>query len=179
MTFSNKGRGILTTVLIIGIVSLMGCGTTAQNTVGSYSTTPSMGTISESKELTKADMKVDKLSIGQILASVQQDYGKPTKTSIIHGNGAPQWEYTDRGFTVGGDPVFSIVVSSKYLGCTSRGIQIGSKEQDVRQAYPNIRWVQDNTQLFDESKDKKYSIDFFISKGIVSKIIVTDENPED
>jgi hypothetical protein len=122
-------------------------------------------------------MKIGKLFIGESLANVRQDFGKPAITTIVHGNGAPQLEYTGRGFTVGGDPVFIIDVSSRDLGGTIRGIQIGSKEQDVRQAYPNARWVQNNTQLFAESGDKKYSITFFISQDSVKRMILTDEVP--
>ena len=144
---------------------------------------PKAVTINESKELTENDMKIGKLFIGESLAKVQQYFGKPTVITIVHGNGAPQWEYIDQKFTVGGDHVFSINASGVNLGSTPRGIHIGSKEQDVRKAYPNAEWGRYNfpnmLEGFDKSKDGKYDIAFFISKNsdTLSRIILTNEIP--
>ncbi|WP_176786173.1 hypothetical protein [Desulfosporosinus hippei] len=178
MTFLNKKRAILATVLIIGIISLSGCGFTfGQDTKTSHSDTPVMNKISEPKELTKTDLSVGKLFIGQTSESVRKEFGEPTIMSILHGNGAPQWEYSSQGLTVGGDPVFLIIVTNKSTGTTPRGIQIGSSEEDVQQAYPNAKRVQYNTQLFVESEDKQYTMAFFFSEGTVTDIILTNEMP--
>ena len=172
MYFLHKRRSIMLNVILIGILFLMGCGTSTSNTVKNK---PIL--LNESKALTKSDMKVGKLYIGQTLASVQQNFGEPIHKTIVHGIGDPQWEYPNQGFTVGGDPIWKIDVSRKYSGNTTRGIHIGNTEKDVRQAYPNIRWVQQDSQLFEESKDKHYYIDFSIVQGKVSEISLAKENP--
>ncbi len=138
-------------------------------------------TINESKELTEKDMRIGKLFLGENLTKVQQDFGKPKVITIVHGIGDPQWEYPDQGLIVGGDLVFIINVSSVNLGSTPRGIHIGSKEQDVREAYPNAEWDRntdsDLLEGFDKSSDGKYEITFFISKksGALSRIVLTNE----
>ncbi|MDR3542037.1 MAG: hypothetical protein P4L69_13865 [Desulfosporosinus sp.] len=132
---------------------------------------------STTDELTFGDMKIGNLAIGQTLESVQSKFGNPELKTIAHGNGAPQWEYNKQGFIVDGSLIWMIRDSNGFLGSTPRGIHIGSTEQDVKNAYPFLKSVQKGTQLFGETVDKKYNIDFMLSQGIVSQIVVSNDNP--
>lgn len=132
-------------------------------------------------KLTMGDLKIGKLLIGESLADIRQEFGEPKIKTIVQGNGAPQWEYTDQKFTVGGDPVFMINVSSESIGSTPKGILVGSTEHEVRQAYPNAEWTQNGTQSFVQSYDSRgftlLDIGFSISNGKVSRIIIENQNP--
>jgi len=187
MTYLLKRRKLFATILLSCII-FTGCknNTTSTSKTTSKYTSDSTSSLtketpSQSKELTKDDLKIGKLFIGESLADVQKDFGKPTVKTIVHGIGAPQWEYPNLRFSVGGDPLFTIDVSSKDLGSTPNGIHIGSTEQEVQKAYPDAKEVQNNTQLFVQSKDSRgfttLDIDFFISEGNVSRIIMDNDNP--
>ncbi|WP_407308492.1 hypothetical protein [Desulfosporosinus sp. SB140] len=147
---------------------------TNQNSNTAFSQTP---VNSKTNELMFSDMKVGDLTLGQTLESVQSKFGDPELKTIAHGNGDPQWEYNKQGFVVIGSRIWKIRVFSGFAGSTPRGIHIGSTEQDVKNAYPFLKLVQKGTQLFGETSDKKYSIDFMLSQGIVTQIIMSDENP--
>lgn len=130
---------------------------------------------------TADDLSIGKLYIGEKLADVQQEFGEPDVKTIVHGNGAPQWEYAGLGLRVGGDPVFIIDVSKSGLGNTPKGLSIGSTEQEVRQAYPNAEWTQNHTQLSIRSNDPsgfaQFSMVFYLSNGKVSRMIMENQNP--
>ncbi|PWI55177.1 hypothetical protein [Sulfoacidibacillus thermotolerans] len=169
-------RSLALTTMILGAVWLTGCGTAnaSTNTTSSQHKTTVTTT---NRQLTKSDMKIGKLYIGQQLSDVQAMYGKPSTKTIVHGNGAPQWEYSKKGFVVGGNPVFTIMVSGQFLGSTPRGIHIGSTEEAVKKSYPTYKMVQGGSQLFVESSNKEFSMDFGLKDGKVTRIILTNENP--
>lgn len=169
-------RSLALTTMILGAVWLTGCGT-ANASTNTTSTQHKTTATATDRQLTKSDMKIGHLNIGQSLSNVQAAYGKPSTKTIVHGNSAPQWEYSKKGFVVGGNPVFTIMVSNQFPGSTPRGIHIGSTVQEVQKAYPKYKTVQGNTQGYVESMDKKYSIDFGVKDGKVTRIILTNENP--
>ncbi|MFB5191702.1 hypothetical protein [Alicyclobacillus fastidiosus] len=173
---------LVLSAVILGTVCLAGCGTanaSTDTTSTQHTTKSTTHTTSPTvdSQLTKTGMKIGHLYIGQELSNVQAVYGKPSAKTIVHGNGAPQWEYSKQGFTVGGSPVWTITVTNGFSGSTPRGIHIGSTEIEVKKAYPMYKMVQDNTQVFVESSDKEYSIDFVLKNGKVTQVTLANEKP--
>ncbi|MFD1677417.1 hypothetical protein [Alicyclobacillus fodiniaquatilis] len=176
-------RNLVLGTMILSALWLTGCSTanTASSTTSAQhttkSTTHTTSTKATDRQLTESDMKIGHLYIGQKLSDVQSVYGTPSTKTIVHGNGAPQWEYSKQGITVGGSSVFIIVVSDGFSGSTPRGIHIGSTEEAVKMAYPTYKTVLGGSQLFVESPDKKYDIDFFMKQGKVTQITLANEKP--
>ena len=169
----------LISLLLVGITVLPGCGNAAvqaqKNETKNIVQTPKPANV-PSPGLTKSDMRVGSLYLGETFASVIKEFGQPSEKTVVHGNGAPYWIYDKNGFSLYGDPVWQIMVSKDFSGSTPRGIHVGSTLKNVEQAYPSLRFVLNKTQLFGKTADKKYSIDFMISNGIVTDIIVTNED---
>ena len=170
-------RWLVTSFIFSCAVLLVGCGTPVNQSATSKSH-PTVSTVARgANRLTASDLKIGHLFIEQKLNSVRAFYDKPTITSIVHGNGAPQWNYAKKGFSVGGSPVFTIIARLGFSGSTPRGIHIGSTTERVKQAYPMAHWVQHHTQLFAQTPNHKFSIDFQITRGTVTTIVLTNNNP--
>lgn len=177
--------GYLFVVISICTMILGGCGTAnvikanvpASNTPMVSGSTPKDLSPKITGKLTKNDLKIGQLYIDQPLTNIQSIFGIPSVETIVHGNSSPQLEYHKQGFTVGGSPVFFIMVLGGFSGSTSRGIHIGSTEAEAQKAYPAARMVQNNTQLLVESTDQKYSITFLLTQGKVSQIVLRNEMP--
>ncbi|KEQ25426.1 M56 family metallopeptidase [Paenibacillus tyrfis] len=123
------------------------------------------------KPLSYADMAIGDIKIGDSGESIVERYGNPSKKTIVHGNGAPEWIYEKHGFFVDVDPVWAIRVTSPFKGSTSRGIHIGSKEEEVKKAYPDSYFNSNGfTGLVQNSTDGTYQIVFELEKGIVIAI---------
>lgn len=164
-------------ILAIGIASVLllgGCGNAGNTSASQTKAT----TNAEIDKLVFGDMKIGNLAIGQTLESIESKYGTPDVKTIAHGNGDKEWKYNNKGFVVDGSTVWKIRVFNNFTGSTPRGIHIGSTILDVKNAYPFLRTGIDD-QLFGETTDKKYNIDFMFSDGIVSQIVLTKDNPGD
>lgn len=72
--------------------------------------------------------------------------------------------------------VWGIRVLEPFKGTTPRNIGIGSTEEDVKKAYPEVKQVKsngDNKLLEQKSVNKKYAIVFSIEKDKVIAISLT------
>ncbi len=179
-------KRIIGLLLLGGIMALAGCGVSPQASGLTSAKSPSVSsgattTKNRPKQvyITKSDLKIGHLFIGQTFASVQATYGPPTIKTVAQGNGSPQWDYPRQGFKIVGPKLFSIAVTQGFVGQTPRGIDIGSTERSVLQAYPMVKKLFHNTQLFAASKNdlNQYNIDFELSRGVVTEIIMNNEKP--
>ncbi len=179
-------KGIIGLLLLGSTMTLAGCGVSPQASGSTRPKSPSVSsgattTKNQPKQgyITENDLKIGHLFIGQTFASVQATYGPPTIKTVAQGNGSPQWDYPRQGFKIVGPKLFSIAVTQGFVGQTPRGIHLGSTEQSVLRAYPMVKKSFHNTQLFAASKDdlNQYNIDFVLSHGVVTEIIMNNEKP--
>lgn len=127
----------------------------------------------DKKPLSYADMAIGDIKMGDSSESISERYGKPSKKTIVHGNGAPEWIYEKHGFFVDIDPVWAIRVTSPFKGSTPRGIHIGSTEEEVKKAYPDSYFNANGlTGLVQNSTDGAYQVVFELEKGVVKAIVM-------
>jgi hypothetical protein len=137
---------------------------------------PNGSTQSTSTSITVADMQIGKVKIDESFAQLQKDYGIPNVKTTVHGNGNPQWIYTQHGLTVNGPNIWMIWVKKGFDGSTTRGIHIGSTTQEVEKVYPTYKWTLKNSDLYVDSSDHNYEIDFRFLHGEVNSIQLTKED---
>ncbi|WP_213621455.1 hypothetical protein [Paenibacillus sp. J22TS3] len=102
-----------------------------------------------------------------------EKFGEPSEKTIVHGIGDPEWIYKKQGFSVSLDPVYAIQATSPFSGSTPRGIKIGSTEEEVKKAYPDVI-VSDNN-LAQKSTNDVYYLNFGMENGVVKSIFMTED----
>lgn len=124
-------------------------------------------------------MRIGNLSIGMSLDTVKKFYGRPSNITTAHGAGTTELIYKSQGFTVSGNPVWQVNVSSPFSGSTPRGVHIGSAISDVEKAYPKITKFnnQGGVFLIESSEDKMYQISFQTKNNVVTQIMLTRSMP--
>lgn len=125
------------------------------------------------KPLTRADMKIGDVQLGEASKELIEKFGEPSQKTIVHGIGDPEWIYKKQGFSVSLDPVWAIRATSPFSGSTPRGIKIGSTEEEVKTAYPDV-FVSDNL-LVQNSTDRVYQLVFDMENGVVTAIAMHED----
>ena len=130
----------------------------------------------ENKPLTKEDLKIGEIRIGDTLKKVKEIYGEPSEKTIVHGQGAPQWNYESQGLSFLGETIWAINAYDSFKGSTSRGIKNGDSIEKVKKAYPDVyTYPAYKSHDFLVQKDGDYSITFDTENGIVIGISVSKD----
>lgn len=125
----------------------------------------------QQKPLSYADLKIGNIEIDGEINDVVKNYGQPTEKTTAHGVGTPYWIFEKQGLAIDfGGPIWNITVFGSFEGSTPRGIHIGSSASEVIKAYPDIAPGESYIQT---STDGKYTIQFAITNGKVSQIVIT------